>query len=429
MNDQPAVCPTWTITNTARIVYHPCYMCHIYKIHIGFLLLRAGDVETNPGPECPCGATKNTLFIKCSECDTSWHVDCVGLKEITDYLLKKLNSWKCAVCIILPQNIQQVLSQKLCPIDVKSIFTKMSEMEDRLNSKIENIKEAVKPSYSNVFQQDKLQAKVNSTNRLVKSLAQQKEPTEDSEETKQRKERTIIVKKYMDPKVRNSPDIRQPLYDEYPGIVIRNARTTVGGSLLVELDNKETVERVKNNWNKNLYGGNDGAVDIKNNPPAGIVKNISRKVLDEFTSEEDLINEIKSSYPDVKVDLFKRNDKFTGTLKIEFNTEEEYQRAVNDRVKIFYQKYIMERYEYKPRVIICKYCQMFNHVSRVCRNRLKGKPRCGKCSSNDHETKDCIIEKEDYKCCHCEGNHETGAKECEVVKTKLDAINERAHNG
>ena len=233
----------------------------------------------------------------------------------------------------------------------------------------------------------------------------------------------------MDPKVKNSPDIRDPLYEEYPGIVIRNARTTAGGSLLVELDNKETMEMVKNRWNKKLFGGNDGAVNIKDNPPAGIIKNISKRILEDETSEEDVIEEIKATYPDAKVDLFKRNNQFTGTMKIEFNTEEDYQKAVDNRVQIFHQRYIIERYHYRPRVIICKYCQMFNHVSRICRNRLKGKPRCGKCAGDDHETKDCIVEKESFKCCHCHENHETGSKECEVVKTKLDAIIERSHNG
>ena len=89
----------------------------------------------------------------------------------------------------------------------------------------------------------------------------------------------------------------------------------------------------------------------------------------------------------------------------------------------------MERYQYRPRVVICKYCQIFNHVSRICGNKVKNKPRCGKCSEYGHQTKDCEVEKEDFKCCHCEGNHETGSKECKVVKSKLDEINERSYNG
>ena len=234
----------------------------------------------------------------------------------------------------------------------------------------------------------------------------------------------------MDPKVRTSPDIREPIYKAYPGVVIRNARTTAGGSLLIELDNKATADRVKNNWNKDLFGGNKGVVNRKINPPAGIIKHIPKSTLDENTTEEDIINEILSSYPEANVDIFKRNDKFTGTIKIEFKSEEDFETAMKNRVKIFEQNYIMERYQYRPKVIICRYCQIFGHVYRVCGNRNKGyKPRCGKCTSTDHETKDCTKNPEEYKCSHCEKNHETGSRVCEVFKSKLESIEEGTHNG
>ena len=87
----------------------------------------------------------------------------------------------------------------------------------------------------------------------------------------------------------------------------------------------------------------------------------------------------------------------------------------------------MERY--RPKVIICKYCQIFGHVARVCENRSKGRPRCGKCANTDHQTKDCTIAQANFKCCHCEGNHITGDRECPKLKLKFEAISERSHNG
>ena len=69
-------------------------------------------------------------------------------------------------------------------------------MEDRLNAKIEEVKKEKGPTYSSSLQSEKsLQAKVTTTNRLVKSLAQQKDPKKEEEESKLRKERTLIVKK------------------------------------------------------------------------------------------------------------------------------------------------------------------------------------------------------------------------------------------
>ena len=217
--------------------------------------------------------------------------------------------------------------------------------------------------YSNILHSGKLQAKVENTNKIVKAMAQQNEIKKDSVDEKERMERTLVIKKYTDPKIRKSPQIHESIYKEYPGVVIRNARTTAGGSILIELDDKETANKVRETWNKDLFGGNKGAVNLKKTPPAGIVKHIPKSTVDDETTEEDLINEIRSKYPNANVDLFKRNEKFTGTLKIEFNSEEEFQTALKNRVQIFEQRYIMERYHYRPRVIICKYCQKFGHVS------------------------------------------------------------------
>ena len=75
----------------------------------------------------------------------------------------------------------------------------------------------------------------------------------------------------------------------------------------------------------------------------------------------------------------------------------------------------------KPRVIKCNRCQKLGHVSRVCRAQS---PKCGKCG-NAHETTNCTVSQEEYKCCHCSENHETGNSECEFMKKKLDEIKSR----
>ena len=369
------------------------------------------------------------FVLTCYECNTSWHVDCVGLKEITEAPLRKLKTWKCALCITLPQNILEKLRQNLCK-DITDIPKQMEEMEKRLNSKIEEIKNT-KPPYSNMVQSENLQAKVNNTNKIVKSLVQRNGNKKDTEEAKLKNEKTLIIKKYMDPEARKRNNIRRTISKEYPGVGIENARTTVGGSILIEFEDKETAEKVKKQWNKNLFGGNQGVTTKKTSPPAGIVKHVMTEDLeDEEYSDDDIISEVKETFPDVEVDLFKKDNKFTGTLKIQFSTEDELGRAMNNGIKLFQQKHKIERYNYKPRVIICKFCQRFSHVSRICESRLKGHdPKCGKCTDNDHETKDCEKQQKDYKCCHCEGNHETGSKDCEVMKLKLEELYDRTQNG
>ena len=75
----------------------------------------------------------------------------------------------------------------------------------------------------------------------------------------------------------------------------------------------------------------------------------------------------------------------------------------------------MEKYKPKPKVINCMRCTRFGHTARLCRSR---KPKCGKCCSEDHESKDCGAEERNHKCAHCNGNHCVGSKDCVVWKNK-----------
>ena len=306
---------------------------------------------------------------------------------------------------------------------IANVLQKMADMEDRLNKKIEDLsKTNINPitlTGYNVAASKQLESKMNDTNRMLHNIARQNEPEKSDEEKKEKNERTLIVRKYTDAKIRTSKDIRRAINQEFTGEVIRNARTTVGGSILLEFDDKDTADRIKNNWKPTLFGGNAGVVKIRDNPPAGIVKNV---FIDDDKTEDDVIEEINKTYPDSEVDLFHKNDEFTGTIKILFNNPEELERALANRITIFDQRHIMEKYKYKPRVIICKYCCEFGHVIRVCGSKERGnKPVCGKCAS-DHETKDCETTEENYKCYHCDGNHEVGSRNCIIMKSKMEDL-------
>ena len=202
----------------------------------------------------------------------------------------------------------------------------------------------------------------------------------------------------------------------YPGVAYRDARTTAGGSIKIEFDDIKAGEGVQKNWKKTLFGGNEGIKNVSTIRSAGIIKDV---FLDE--SEDEIEAEILSKYPDAKCDFFKRQNRFTGTIKITFKNEKELQNAIENRINVFNQKYIIEIFKMKPRVIKCNRCQKLGHVSRVCRATS---PKCGKCGSS-HETISCSEPKENYKCCHCEQNHETGSPECEIMKQKLDDIKKR----
>ena len=145
-------------------------------------------------------------------------------------------------------------------------------------------------------------------------MARKKEP-ESPEERANKHARTLIVKRHKDANIKDSKAIRRVINREFSGEVIRNARTTVGGSLLIELDDKETADRIKEGWKNNLFGGNEGVVKIANNPPAGIIKEVYS---DKDTDDDDIIRDIKQKYPNCEVDMFQKNGKFSGTIKIIF---------------------------------------------------------------------------------------------------------------
>ena len=160
---------------------------------------------------------------------------------------------------------------------------------------------------------------------------------------------------------------------------------------------------------------------IGNQPKtAGIVKHVHTD-----STEEEIIEELNDKYPDCEVDFFKRNNRFTGTLKIKFNKEEELKHAIDNCVTISQHRYVVEEYIFRPRVIRCNKCQAYGHLERLCLNE---RTVCGKCKSEEHETRECEETVENYKCYHCNGNHQTGYKECAYFKEKEDAIKERFHN-
>ena len=254
-------------------------------------------------------------------------------------------------------------------------------------------------------------------NKIVKHIDQERK-VNNADEIKEKQKRTIIVKHYTSKNIRNSEDVRNPIYDKFPGTVIRDARTTPGGSILLELDDEKTAANIFENWDENLYGGNKGA--MRGNIPntIGIVKHVLKP-----DDENELKQEILQNYPCKEVDLFKKNGEFMGIVKITFNTAEDLQNAKVERIKIFRQRLIIDDYNFKPRVIKCNKCQLMGHIARLCRRSEV----CGKCGNN-HNTNACTIEPKDYVCYHCKGNHATGDKNCPVMKNKEESISNRRQN-
>ena len=408
----------------------------IRNVNTRFLLLICGDIECNPGPEfdknkCPCDEDigrreVNVLYLLCANCNQKWHLQCAGLEEITEKsVVKKIRKWKCFLCYEPPAKMKEKIDaekEEEVEIDdenpIKGIYKKMKEM----NEKIEVLSKKVEKPHSTYSQVAQVANKQigNNLNKLVNHLHREKNVANPQEE-KDKQERTLVVKQYSDKNIKGSRDVRKQVNEAFPGAVIRNARTTAGGSILLELDDQETANNVAANWKDTFFGGNKGI--MRGNKPrnAGIIKHVYTN-----KTEKEIEDEITGKYEGSEVEFFKKNKKFTGTIKVKFSREGDLDDAIRNRIYIFRQRYLVEKYIFKPRVIMCLNCQKYGHVARVCH---KENPVCGKCKSEEHDTDNCVVEDGHYKCYHCDGDHQTGSRSCLVHQAKEEELKIRFHNG
>ena len=356
---------------------------------------------------CNKKVDKKDIGMRCEGCTQFFHNKCTSspvTKAVFDIIVTT-PQWVqvfCPKCMNAPKKAEE---------DLKEIKQTMEEIKEKVT---------VTKSYSNAVTQAANKQIGNNLNKLVNHLNKEKKEA-NTEEEKDKQERIIIVKKYSDKNVKSSRDVRKQVNKEFPGAVIRNARTTAGGSILLELDDKESADRIAANWKDTLFGGNNGIMRGNKPRKAGIIKHVYSD-----RTEEQIEEEISGQYKDCEVEFFKRDQRFTGTIKVKFSSEEELNQAMQNRLDIFEQKYRVERYIFKPRVIMCRKCQKYGHLDRVCHRE---NPVCGKCKSSEHHTDNCTVEDGQFKCYHCDGKHQAGSRSCLVQQAKEEEINTRFHHG
>ena len=372
--------------------------------------------DASPCNTCGRPVDDKDIGLRCCGCSQFFHNRCTSQpvsKEVYKHIINTPNWVKvmCPKCII-PINKRET--------SLKTIEKQVSEVHSQMKDKAGTFSSAAKKNIQNTNSIDnqtaqKLANNLRTTNKIMEKICTQNNGTDKKELDK----KTLLIRKYMDKNIRNSMQIKKCINENYPGTIIPEARTTAGGSIFIIFDTEEMAKMVKQEWNKDLFGGNEGAFLASERPSIGIVK----YVYQEKTTEE-LTEDINEIYPDAKCEFFTKNNKFTGTIKVAFKDEEELNEAIENRITIGRQRYLVEKFIGKPRVIRCMRCQQFGHVQRVCHAES---PRCGKCSNNDHETKDCPEEEANYKCFHCSENHPTGSKNCRAMKEKLELLLSRNH--
>ena len=73
---------------------------------------------------------------------------------------------------------------------------------------------------------------------------------------------------------------------------------------------------------------------------------------------------------------------------------------------------------FTSRPMMCHKCQGYGHTVKRCDNEKV----CRKCAEEGHDKENCEKSENEYKCCHCAGQHMAGSKECAKQQREIDLI-------
>ena len=114
-----------------------------------------------------------------------------------------------------------------------------------------------------------MKTKQNLQNQVIntlKALTKEKE----AENLKEKQERSRIVLRPSNNKLTNSQEFNKI----FKGIIIRNCRTTAGGLILLELDDKLSAHTIDAKWSDTFFRGNCGLKIAGQSNTYGIIKHV-----------------------------------------------------------------------------------------------------------------------------------------------------------
>ena len=252
----------------------------------------------------------------------------------------------------------------------------VTKMIEAVKAKVDNIGSS---SYSDVAKKGPM---VSLSRQIVSNLAELTKGNKDKEDSARLK-RTRVVLKPGNTTIRRSSDIRKEFNKYFQGLIVRNYRVTAEGAIMLEFIVDATAEKVDTEWSENYFGGNRGLKRPVEFNTFGIIKYVYDDV-----SEDEIKDDIVKQFPGVECDFFKRksDNKLSGMIKVDFKSHTLLQQFITDKIRILSQRYIVEEFVRKSRVIKCNNCQSWGHVHRYCVKAAK----CAKCGEN-HETRTCTV--------------------------------------
>ena len=348
--------------------------------------------------------TKKDKALTCSGCDMYFHTNCCKVK-ITKALYDALQT--------SPSFVKTYCDK--CEIVITNVNQRLVNLENMVNE-LKVIAET-KPLMNELSIRNAPITYPTATSSRKSTVAEQKVSAEDRAE---KDLRTRVVIRPLDVTIVSSYDIKREINKRYNDVSLESCFATAGGSFVIECEDQENANKLSEDWDRSLFGGNSGLKSFDTVNYVAVVKEV---IVVEDTTEDDLKEQFRTILPlktDSDIELFKRRnrrsnkDEFTGTVKVTFKDRKSLEEAIKEKVKLNNRRYKVEEWIPKPKIRFCYKCQMVGHVAHRCRNK---KTLCGKCGSFDHGTGDCkVTDPAKYKCAHCGQAHITGTNKCMKFK-------------
>ena len=236
---------------------------------------------------------------------------------------------------------------------------------------------------------------------------------------------SVIILNVKPRKFRSSAACKSEFNKHFVRMRIKSIFSTQAGNIIVELFEKEDVDKVLNNWKPEFFNTEDGArradtkviymLNAKRHKEV-IVKHVNKN-----WTEESIEAELTSSHngfvtPQVKR-FVKRDGSVLNTVKIDLDCNNDFQRASNRGIFLFGEHFKVELYIQQPKAHQCYNCKHFGHPSKWCTKKQK----CEYCAQEGHTGTECILKGEihEYRCINCDGNHSAKYHKCPVYVKHL----------
>ena len=236
---------------------------------------------------------------------------------------------------------------------------------------------------------------------------------------------SLVIRNVKARKYKNSANCRSEFNKHFIRMRIKSIFATQAGNIIIELYEREDVLTVVKNWKPNFFCVEDisdtEGTKISHMISSGKPREIILKGVHKAWEEDDIKAELQSDHnrfiePSIRR-FITREGNVLGTVKINFKTNDEFQKAIKKGIFLFNEHFNAEVFIHKPRAHQCYNCKQFGHPAKWCAK----KEMCEYCASEGHTGKDCIIKGEihDYVCANCKGHHSATYHKCPIYIKNL----------